>query len=134
MRRLGPWLFYGLTVALVVLGGAGIFTGGWELERVYGVDLDALGPEAPGLLNQYRYLKAIELGFGAFCVVFRKQILQSTPFNRLFVWVVFAGVAARVFSMVVDGPPRWGFVGIAAFELAAGVAVWLCVRGSREGS
>ena len=83
MKVLGAVLFSGWVGALVLLGGAGVFTGEWELRQIFHIDLAGMGPEAKAnLLNQYRFLKGIEFGFGVFCVVFRREIFRSAVFNR----------------------------------------------------
>jgi hypothetical protein len=124
-----------LVGALVLLGGLGIFTGAWELQNVYQLPLAGMSQESrANLLNQYGYLKAIELGFGLFSLLFRKEIFKVPAFNRLFLAVVFVGVAARVLAIVVNGWPHWSFTGITVFELAAGIVVALYSRSTLERS
>jgi hypothetical protein len=124
MKILTAILFCGWSGALLVLGGLGIFTGAWELDRIFGIDLVGMGAErTASLLNQYRFLKAIEFGFGLFCFMFWREIFQSRVFNRLFVLVVFLGAGARALSIVIEGWPHWGFTAVTILEFLTGFVV-----------
>lgn len=131
MKALAILLFYAWSGALVLLGAAGIVNGRWEIERIYAVDLGSLGQERTAtLLNQYRFLKAAEFGFGLFCFVFRDEIFTRRVFNRLFLWVVFVGAGARALSMMIEGLPHWSMTGVTVFEFAAGIVIALHTRRS----
>lgn len=133
MRFLSALLFAGWVAALVLLGFAGIFTGRWELQHIFKIDLAGMTREAQGnLLNQYRFLKAIEFGFGVFCVLYRREILKVRLFNRLFLSIVFLGAAARALSVAVDGWPHWAFTGITILEFLTGIVVFLHSRKTLE--
>ena len=135
MKLLCNILFFSLVGALVLLGGLGIFTGAWELQNVYQLPLAGMSRESrANLLNQYGYLKALELGFGLFSLLFRREIFTVPAFNRLFLAVVFAGVAARGLAIAANGWPHWSFIGITVFELAAGIVVALYSRSTLERS
>lgn len=134
MKSLSALLFAGWVGALVLLGAAGIFAGEWELRHIFKIDLAGMSREAQGnLLNQYRFLKAIEFGFGLFCVLFRHEILKVHLFNRLFLSIVFLGAAARALSIALDGWPHWAFTGITILEFLTGIVVLLHSRNTREG-
>ena len=133
MRILNYLLFYGWSGALLVLGGLGVFTGAWELNHIFQIDLTGMGREPiANLLNQYRFLKAIEFGFGLFCFVFRKEIFRSFVFNRLFVSIVFLGASARALSIAIEGWPHWGFIGITVLEFMTGLVVVMYSRQTME--
>lgn len=133
MRILSVLLFYGWSGALLVLGGAGVFTGAWELQRIFHIDLQGLGPEAAAnLLNQYRFLKGIEFGIGVFCFLFRKEIFRIPRFNRLFLSIVFLGAAARALAIAIDGWPHWAFVGLTILEFVTGFVVAFHSRSTLE--
>lgn len=124
MRVVALVMFYGWSGALLALGAPGIFTGRWELETIFGLDLVTLGQERTAtLLNQYRFLKAIEFGFGLFCFIFRDEIFTRRLFNRFFLLVVFVSSGARAVSMVMEGMPHWGLTGITVLEFATGVVI-----------
>jgi hypothetical protein len=133
MKLLSAVLFAGWVGALVLLGAAGIFTGEWELRHIFRIDLAGMGGEAQAnLLNQYRFLKAVEFGFGLFCVVFRREIFRVPLFNRLFLSIVCLGAAARALSVAVDGWPHWGFTGVTVLEFLTFVVVGLHSRETLE--
>lgn len=135
MKLLSAVLFAGWVGALVLLGGAGVFTGEWELGHVFHIDLAGMRGEAQAnLLNQYRFLKAVEFGFGLFCVLFRREIFRVPLFNRLFLSIVFLGAAARALSIAVDGWPHWAFTGITVLEFLTGIVVGLHSRETLERS
>ena len=131
MKFFNNLLFFGWVGALVLLGGLGIFTGKWELGTIFQIDLGRMSHEAQdSLLNQYRFLKAVEFGFGIFCVLFRREIYQDLRCNRLFLSVVFLGAAARVLSIAVDGWPHWAFTGVTVLEILTFLVVALYSRGT----
>ena len=133
MKTLNYILFYGWAGALLVLGATGIFTSRWELETIFQINLDAMGAEALGsMLNEYRFLKSIEFGFGLFCFLFRKEIFTIRLFNRLFLAIVFVGVLARALAIAVDGWPHWGLVAVTIFEFLTGVVVMIYSRRTLE--
>lgn len=135
MRVLSLILFTGWAGALLLLGGAGLFTGAWDLRSIFHIDLANLDTEGRGnLLNQYRFLKAIEFGFGAFCFVFRDRIFRVPVYNRLFLSIVFLGAAARALSIAVDGRPHWAFVGITILEFLTGAVIAVYTRSARSGT
>lgn len=124
MRALAILMFYGWSGALLVLGAVGIFTGRWELETIFALDVAQLSDERTAtLLNQYRFLKAIEFGFGLFCFAFRKEIFTVRRFNRLFLAIVFLSSSARALSMILEGLPHWGLTGITVLEFATGFVI-----------
>ena len=77
---------------------------------------------------QYRFLKSMEMGFGVFAIAYRHDIFQSRKANAVFLTGVFAGVAARSLSFVLDGRPSGIFVAFLILELACGAAVFLVSR------
>ncbi len=133
MRVLSLILFTGWAGALLLLGGAGLFTGAWELRSIFHIDLANLDTEGRGnLLNQYRFLKAIEFGFGAFCFMFRDRIFRVPAYNRLFLSIVFLGATARALSIALEGRPHWAFVGITVLEFLTGVVILIHTRHTME--
>jgi hypothetical protein len=72
-----------------------------------GLDLDQVPADAEAnLLSQYRFLRAIELGFGVFTLMNRHEIFENVGYNALFLSIMAAGVAARLLSLALDGNGR----------------------------
>jgi len=125
--------FWGYALMLVGIGAGGIFVAGWELPRVFHVDLAAMEAQARAtLLNQYRFLKALELAFGLFCVCYRRAIFRRRHDLRVFLAGLSAGVAARLGSWLFDGTPRPVFLVFMALELVTGLLVWHAAWGRTE--
>lgn len=129
MDMLARLFFWGYALMLVGIGASGMLIAGWELPAVFAVGLDAMGePHRATLLNQYRFLKALELAFGVFCLAYRREIFAQPRDLRVFLAGLFAGVAARLGSWVADGMPRAIFIVFMALELLTGVLVWLAFQ------
>lgn len=107
MRLLAEIFFYGYTGLLILAGAWGIVGARLDQRVLFGIDLSTLRrPTAASLVSQYRFMRAIELGFGTFAVIFHSEIFSDRLFNRLFLATMLAGVLARVISRLVDGRPR----------------------------
>lgn len=109
MKRAGYFFFY-TYVGLVVLAG---FWGAFvfpslDFEIMFNLNLNQFRDfERINLLSQYRFLRALELGFGLFALVFVKEIFSVFKFNRLFLTIMGLGILARVFSWIFDGIPSY---------------------------
>lgn len=122
MKSLSYFFFY-TYIGLVLLAG---FWGAFiypalDFKLLMGIDLKSLSDyERINILSQYRFLRALEFGFGLFSIVFRKEIFTDSKFNSLFLMIMFSGVMARVVSIVADGLPNiyfyffmiWEFLGV----------------------
>ncbi|WP_174874903.1 DUF4345 domain-containing protein [Vogesella oryzae] len=129
MQSLARIFFWGYALMLVGIGASGMLVAGWELPTVFAVDLPAMGePQRATLLNQYRFLKALELAFGLFCLAYRRDIFGQPRALCVFLAGLSAGVAARAGSWLADGMPRPIYLVFMALELATGVLVWLAAR------
>lgn len=123
-------LFFHVYVWILILAGAlGIFTATIDHRVLFQLQLETLAPVTmASLVSQYRFLRAVEFGFGVFAFVFRKEIFESTLFNRLFLSIMFLGVMARVVSIVLDGHPLPVFYVFLIFELVGGIVIYLYTR------
>lgn len=119
LRRVTRVFYWGYTLMLIGVGGSGILIARWELPQIFSVDLPAMG-QAPAatLLNQYRFLKSIELASGLFCWLYRDRIWAGGEARALFLAGVLAGCTARALSIAMDGVPHWAFLVFLALELA----------------
>jgi hypothetical protein len=91
-----------------------------------------LGDLAPGtradVMSQYRFLRAIELGFGLWAFSRRGDSFSEPASNSLFLFTMVAGVTARGIGLIVDGSPSPAMYAFAALELAGAVTVYAYTR------
>lgn len=121
--------FFGYAGMLFFVGLAGVFIAPWELTRIFKLNTAAMSSlDTATLFNQYRFLKALELGLGIFCGLYWRRIFAERSFNRFFLMFVLAGVAARALSLLVDGIARWPFVAFLLLELATAAVVFAHTR------
>jgi hypothetical protein len=119
----------GYSAMLVVIGAAGIVSARWELARVFGIDPSAWSLHTQAtMLNQYRFLKSVELGAGVFCLAYRSSIMAGGRAAAVFLTLVGLGVSARTFAWIVDGRPAIAFVIFLVLEACVFVAVALHLR------
>jgi Domain of unknown function (DUF4345) len=129
MKLLSLIFFNGYVWTLIVAGALGVFSATIDHRILFHLRVETLAPvTAASLVSQYRFLRAIEAGFGIFAFMFRKNIFESRPFNNLFLGIMFLGVAARVVSVVLDGQPLPMFYAFLIFELVGGVVIYLYTR------
>lgn len=139
-RLSSPWrwidalAFYGYAWYLIIPGGIlGLLVPRWgplAFEVFARGIFDSGLPDSvlASALNQYRYMKSMELGFGLFALFFRNSIYSERRFNRFYLFVVFLGAAERALSVLVDGAPRPFYVAAIFLELAVGVVVFISTR------
>lgn len=127
-------LQFGYAAMLVVVGAVGIVSARWEFGAVYGIDSSAWSPDTQAtMLNQYRFLKSVELGAGVFCLAYRKSIMNGGLAATVFLTIVALGVCARSFAWIVDGRPATAFIVFLLLEALVFVAVVLQLR-MKDGS
>ncbi len=80
------------------------------------------------MLNQYRFLKSVELGAGIFCLAYRADITAGGRASRVFFAIVALGVTARSVAWFLDGHPAVPFVIFLVLEALTFVAVSLHLR------
>lgn len=113
---------------LVGVGAAGIVLARWELATVFVLDVTTLGPNGSAtMLNQYRFLKSVELGAGVYSLMFRRRILAGRRETSAFLALVAGGCIARIVAWIVDGQPSALFIGFLAAEIVTFLAVALHV-------
>lgn len=109
---------------LCVIGLYGMFCLNWELHSLYALfpaQLD--GPQGNSFLNQFRFLKSIELAFGLFCLLYRKDILAGGQATTLFLAALALGAFARSYSWAIDGRPEGLFLFFLGVEVVTFVFV-----------
>ncbi|MBW8330764.1 MAG: DUF4345 domain-containing protein [Prolixibacteraceae bacterium] len=124
--RLANYFFYYSYIGLVIVAG---FWGAFiypefDYRLLFNLETNTLTDfQRINLLSQYRFLRAIELGFGVFAILFVKSIFSKKEFNRLFIFIMSAGVLARIMSIVMDGIPSGMMLFFLAFELVGVVVI-----------
>lgn len=129
------YLFFYSYIGLVLLAGAwGAFAQpALEFRHLLDMDLTLLDDQARvNLLSQYRFLRALEVGFGLFGIWFLKEIFTIRKFNLLFLLIMGSGILARITSWCMDGQANnWalfflfyeavGWIVITAFSVQKGI-------------
>ena len=96
-----------------------------------GLDLASLERRtAASVVSQYRFLRAIECGFGLFAFLWRHEIFTQQPFNRLFLATMVLGVVARIISLAVEGRPRPVFYFFLGSEAVGAILIFAYTRGT----
>ncbi len=135
LRRASLVFFFVYVASLIVAGAWGLVGARidmWALLRLHIHDVP--DRTAANLLSQYRFLRAIELGFGVFAFTHWRRIYNVRSYNRLFLSVMAAGVAARLLSLGLDGMPSWWMYLFLAQELVGVVLIFLATRSGLAGA
>jgi hypothetical protein len=133
-RYLNCAAFYGYAWFLLLIGGLlGLFVPTWgPLQFEVYADVIFTMPidhhDMASALNQYRFMKSTEFGFGLFALLFRDDIYSKRKFNYFFLGILFLGAAMRALSMIVDGPPRPAYIFFLVLETLIGLIVLLYSR------
>lgn len=108
MKHLSYFFFYTYIGLVLVAGFWGAFINPYfDFELLFGIDTDTLAAnERINMLSQYRFLRALEFGFGLFSIFFTRHIFTEKAFNNMFLIVMGAGILARVVGWMVEGMPN----------------------------
>jgi hypothetical protein len=135
LRFASTVLFYGYVGLLIVAGAWGVIFGRVDQSLLLGLHLDRLPARVQAdVMSQYRFLRAIELGFGLFALIHRNDIYRLRAFNRLFLFTMTAGVVARIIGALVDGSPSPAMYVFGGAELAGVIAIFAYTRTSLQPS
>lgn len=119
----------GYALMLICVGAVGIASVRPELSVLYSLDLDRLPSDAAATFaNQYRFLKGMEFGAGAYCFLHRHAILRGGRETDLFLIIVGAGVVARTWSWLVEGTPSLLFVTFLMLETLVFIVIFVYAR------
>ncbi|WP_163713825.1 DUF4345 family protein [Mangrovibacterium lignilyticum] len=130
MKSISYFFFFTYVGLVTVAGFWGAFVNPvFDFQLLFKLDVFSL-PESIriNLLSQYRFLRAIELGFGIFSLLFIKEIFSELKFNRLFLSIMAMGVLARVFSLYAEGQPSALFYLFLIWELLGVLFIFLYSR------
>ena len=120
-------LFFGYAATLVFAGAVGVVAAPFDLS----VTADLEDADA-SLLAQHRFLRAVELVFGFFSLVYWRAIFSRRAVSRVFLAVLGAGAAARLLSLAVDGVPSAAMLSFLGWELVAVVVLLVYTRRTLE--
>lgn len=133
MQLLTALFYYGYVGVLILAGGWGVLGARLDHRLLFGLDVSTLEPKAAAsLLSQYRFLRAIELGFGLFALLFKREIYTVPLYNHVFLTAMFLGIVARVISLVLDGRPRSAFYFFLGYEGVGIVLIYAHTRGTLQ--
>jgi hypothetical protein len=129
LRRASLFFFFAYVATLILAGAWGIVGARLDMSILLRLHLGDLPDRAAtNLLSQYRFLRAIELGFGLFALRFWREIYRVASYNRLFLVTMTCGVGARVLSLVADGSPSIWMDAFLGFELVGVALIFFATR------
>ncbi len=121
--------FFGYVATLVVAGAWGIVGARVDMHLLLRLHLGDLPHRAQAnLLSQYRFLRAIELGFGLFALRYWRQIFSLRSYNGIFLAAMACGVAARLLSLAADGLPSFWMYLFLGWELVGVMTIFAYTR------
>jgi hypothetical protein len=135
MKLLTEIFFYGYVGLLIVAGGWGVLGAKLDHRLLFGLDPGSMERRTgASLISQYRFLRAIECGFGLFALLWRHEIFTERSFNRLFLATMTLGVVARVVSLLLEGRPRPIFYFFLGSEAIGAILIFAYTRGTLGGA
>ena len=130
MSGLSYFFFYTYIGLVVVAGVWGAFISPhFDFKLLFGMNIMDLNENVRvDLLSQYRFLRALELGFGIFSLTFVQRIFHEKTFNTLFLTIMFSGILARIISLIADGIPGILHLFFMIYESTGLVIIYLYTR------
>ena len=127
MRQMSLFFFYTYVGLVIIAGFWGAFINPYfDFDLLFSLDPHTLTDHVRiNLLSQYRFLRALELGFGLFSILFMKKIFNEKTFNVLFLIIMGSGILARVISWMVDGKPNTFSQLFMFYELAGWIIIFM---------
>ena len=123
LRRLAPTIYRAYAWAFVLSGVTGALLAHLEAPLLH--DLTVLPEQREGmrsLLNQVRFLRGLEAGFGLVMLACSESFFLRTSarseINRAILAALFAIPAARTVSLLLDGAPQPVWTGLLIVEWA----------------
>ena len=135
LRRASLVFFFVYVASLIGAGAWGMVGARVDMWVLLQLHINNLPDRtAANLLSQYRFLRAIELGFGVFALTHWRRIYSVRSYNLLFLSVMAAGVAARLLSLGLDGGPSWWMYLFLGWELVGVALIFLATRSGLAGA
>jgi len=126
MSWLSYFFFYTYTGIVLIAGIWGAFINPYfDYKLLFHLDPYSLTEYSRiNAISQYRFLRALELGYGLFSSLFVKQIFTEKTFNRLFLIIMGSGILARIFSLLFDGIPSPLFIFFLVYEFSGFIVIY----------
>jgi len=126
MSWLSYFFFYTYVGLVLVAGFWGAFINPYyDFNLLFHLEPSSLSEYSRiNALSQYRFLRALELGFGLFSILFIRKIFEDRTFNRLFLIIMGSGVSARIISWLVDGTPSALFLFFLGYEFIGLIIIY----------
>lgn len=125
------YFFFYTYVGLVCLAGiwGAFFNAHLDFSLLMGLETDNLPEQVRNnLLSQYRFLRALEFGFGLFAFFFTKEIFIQKKFNTLFLIIMASGILARITSLLYEGSPNGMMYFFLIYEITGWLFIYLYTR------
>lgn len=130
MKVVSYVFFYGYIGVILAAGLWGAFINPYlDFKILFDLDVTTIPNHSRiNMLSQFRFLRAIELGFGIFAIAFVKEIFQQRKFNYLFLIIMALGVLGRLASILGDGKPSTLMLLFMGYELVGVIIIMLHTR------
>ena len=129
--RSANYFFYYAYIGLVIVAGfwGAFISPAFDYRLLFHFDINTLPDYSRiNMISQYRFLRALELGFGLFAILFVKNIFTEKKFNTLFIFIMSSGVLARICSIIFDGSPGQLMYFFLAFEFVGVLVIYFYSR------
>ena len=123
LRWLATTVLWVAIVLFIGLGISGVLLGPWELTHLVVSDLGDLTLERATVMNQVRFLKAMELSMGVVLLAIHRDVLDDKRVNRAVQIVMWVTPLARLVSVALDGWPHPMFTALVVVELSGAVVM-----------
>jgi hypothetical protein len=130
MKFTSHFFFYTYIGLVLTAGFWGAFINPvFDFRFLFGMEIsDLTDTHRINLLSQYRFLRALELGFGGFSLLFKTSIFTDHKFNTLFLTIMFSGILARLVSIMADGMPNKLTLFFMTYEFIGLIVIFLYTK------
>ncbi|MBC7745607.1 MAG: DUF4345 family protein [Flavobacterium sp.] len=130
MKLTSNFFFYTYTGLIVLREFGGAFINpDFNFRFLFGMEVSAL-PDSNriNLISHYHFLRALELGFGIFTLIFQKEIFSDHKFNSLFLFILASLILGRMVSLVADGIPNGLTPFFIAYEFIGLIIIYMYTK------
>lgn len=136
MKAISYFFFYTYIGLVAVAGFWGAFINPkYDHSLLFNMDTATLEESVrKNLLSQYRFLRAIEFGFGLFALRFTREIFNERKFNGIFLLIMMSGILARFMGILMDGAPGTMMQFFMYYELVGLIVITIYTRRNLHGT